>query len=573
MIEQIVLSETFKIIMKDVVERLKLKSSTYKRLSNINVHEAYMKATNVENVKTIWQVDRSVNLNEFYCPSRIRVEYKTICVDSLAVFPENSRVVIQGTAGQGKSILLRHLAGLTLKKGPVIPIFIELRKISERTPIETLLIGALSELGITIEVKDLDAILESERITILLDAFDEIPESCVKDTLFYIDSICSKYQKLQILVTSRPSAEIQKVSYFSVYNLEPLQATDFRPMLLKFFEGDESTVHQIMKALHENDGQIVNLIKTPLLLTLLAITYKTYHKIPAQLHEFYENIFHVLVNRHDATKPGFRREYKSGLNERQLEELFCAFCFYSMIEDKGSLSRQDAINVIRRATGFLGVMPISENSFISDCIKNTCLLLEEGFNYHFIHKSIREYHAAKFISISPMELKDKFYTMAMLSYHRYRVELDFLKIIDEHYFNKFFLLPVYHEIFNDLNIFNELRFVEFHEVLDNVEVSFSNDDFRVMKYITFGGNKVFNVDYMNEVCSGLISEMLKTVEGLAQEEIDSETLFLTDLIRRKGLEEKFNLVINSGLSIMFERYVTMKNKFERKEKIIADMRF
>ena len=312
---------------------------------------------------------------------------------------------IQGTAGQGKSILLRYLAGKELRSGKLIPLFIELRKISDKNDIKSLIVNSIKELGINIDTKDLDHIYSCNKFAILLDAFDEIPESQVKDTTSYIESISSQYYDQLIIITSRPEADIQKSTLFNVYKLETLKPSDFKPMLERFFTDDKESISDIINSIHKNKTGIAGLITTPLLLTLLTITYKSYNRIPEQVHEFYDSLFSLLVNRHDATKPGFRREFKSKLNEKQLEDLFCAFSFQCMLKDCVVLNRTTALDITKEAKKITILDNVDENNFISDCHKNTCLIVKEGADYHFIHKSIREYHSAKFIKNSTIELR------------------------------------------------------------------------------------------------------------------------------------------------------------------------
>ncbi|WP_429193307.1 NACHT domain-containing protein [Aeromonas salmonicida] len=574
MLENILVTEAFKATMSEAISFLKTKSSTFKKLDKMNTIDIYQKAANVENVKTFWQIDKSVNLNEFYYPSKIKVENNIISVSSLNIFPENCKIVVQGTAGQGKSILLRYLAGTRLKEGKTIPIFVELMKITEKNSIQSTIVNSINDLGLNIEEKDLDLIFSSGKFTVLLDAFDEIPESCLRDTLNYMDSLCSKYRNQQIIISSRPGADIQKISYFSVYDLEPLQPSDFKPILLKFFNKHEATVHQILKSLHENGSEIARLITTPLLLTLLAVTYKTYTKIPSQLHEFYENIFYLLVNRHDSTKPGFRREYKSGLNEKQLEELFCAFCFYCTIEDKASLSRQEALAISKRAIQFTRVAPSSDFSFLNDCIKNTCLLLEEGFRYHYIHKSIREYHASRFISSSPIELKEKFYTIAKENPYRYKVELDFLKVIDEHYFQKYFLLPSYNEMLSEVNIGEHLRKVHISEVLSDITVYFNEEELDIIHSISLGNLKMLNFIYTRQFKNNLLRSVFDT---LYTADFDNKNQLkympALDMIDLLGLTSDVDLAVNNYIKEIFENRTETKTQLEQKNKLISDLCF
>ena len=46
---------------------------------------------------------------------------------------------------------------------------------------------------------------------------------------------------------------------------------------------------------------------------------------------------------------------------------------------------------------------------LEDICKVVCLLLNEGFDYSFIHKSIQEYYYASFIADKPSKVKSDFF--------------------------------------------------------------------------------------------------------------------------------------------------------------------
>lgn len=433
-------SEAFKLSISELYGFIKKKSSKFQKI-DLDISNAYRNAILVEKVKTIWQVDKSVNLNNFYYPSQLMVNEESIPIHSLAELPNEIKCVIQGTAGQGKSIFLRYLTGKELREGDRIPLFIELRKISSKKSIEDLILNALSDIGIIVDVHQLHIVLSSGRISLILDAFDEIPEPQIKDTITFIESISSKYHHLQIVISSRPNSEIQKSNIFDVYKLAEIGPSDFKPMLEKFFDGDKEVIDEIVNSIHKSNSNISDLITTPLLLTLFTITYKGYNKIPETPHEFYEDLFSLLVQRHDSTKPGFIRNYSSRLNENQLETLFHAFCFYCMLKQRVSLTRNEAIEQVTLASDAVEIVPYCESNFIKDCVKNTCLIIEEGTSYHFIHKSIREYHSARYIKDADIELKKKFYHSCIEHYDKYDEELKYLEYIDPIFFKNLFVIP------------------------------------------------------------------------------------------------------------------------------------
>lgn len=465
-------SEGFKLALGELFSYIKKKSKLKPKLNIVN---AYLKASKVEEVKTIWQIDKIVNLNDFYYPSKVYVENKRVEINSLSGFPDNGKILIHGTAGQGKSIFLRYLSGTELKSGSTVPIFIELRKISDKNTIEKLILNSFSNLGIECDSSSLDYIFESNKCTLLLDAFDEVKTELIQDTLSYLEDLCSKYHNLQIVITSRPDSGIQNVTYFRIFNLCPLRKSDFPKILEKlFFGNNDIKVEELVKAIEDNKSGISALLTTPLLLTLLTITYKSYNRVPDELHEFYENLFSLLVNRHDSTKPGFNRTFQSKLTENQLEDLFCAFCFYCMLSGKNTFSSRSAISIVKKSKLITGIEPISENSFLEDTKRNTCLILEEGFEYHFIHKSIKEYHSAKFISDSPLPLKEKFYNLALKVPNKFRPEISYLQQIDKYYCLKLFMIPIYNSLF-EATTYNGHNIVDKSIVFNGVTVSVSEE--------------------------------------------------------------------------------------------------
>ena len=432
----------FKKLLDTVLPEIIKKGSLTIKLKNINAKNAYLSASNVEKVKTIWQVDKYVNLYDFYHPTNILVDHKKILVQGANTFPENGKIVIEGTAGQGKSILMRFLTSIELKKGERLPIFVELRKITAQKTLYDLILDNLKELGLNIDSSELTALLASGKCSLFLDAFDEIHEAEVSNVMTILDSLCNQHYNLLILISSRPNADIQKSSYIKVYRIAELERSDFKPLLKKLFVDTSQNISEILKAIDKSDTKVCDVITTPLLLTLLVIVYKAENDIPNNLVEFYEKLFLILCLRHDSTKPGFKRKFRTEFSESKLSKFFDAFCFCCMKSKVTSISFKQVGSLILEAGKLVNLDLNSVDNFLIDITKVTCLLIEEGFEYHFIHKSIKEYHAANFINEhAPEVLKIAFYTHASIFSYLYPQELSFLSTIDEFAYKKYFLIP------------------------------------------------------------------------------------------------------------------------------------
>ncbi|PSW13338.1 N-acetylglucosamine kinase [Photobacterium rosenbergii] len=568
MISEFIATEGLKFVLTELSSYLRDKASHFRTQDLPDLEAVYQRAIKVEDVKTIWQIDKTVNLNEFYYPSKLKFNNSVLDVENLSSFPPKTKIVIQGTAGQGKSILLRYLAGKEIRHGSKIPLFIELRKVTKRQPLESLIIDSVKSIGIDVDSSSLEELFKSGKIVLLLDAFDELQEDLIIDSLSYIEVLSVRHQDLKIIITSRPDAEIQKVASFSVCQLKPLSASDFKPLLNKFYSNDPSEVDIIIKSIHESDSGISELLTTPLLLTLLTITYKSYNKIPEKPHEFYEKLFHVLINRHDATKPGFKRDFKSNLNEKQLEDLFCAFSFYCMLDKKTSLTNTEALHLISKASTISSLDSVNESCFLTDCIKNTCLIVQEGFEYHYIHKSIREYHAASFIKNSPLELKGKFYKVAISNNKYYQQELNFLKVIDEHYFNNLFLIPSYEYIYEILNWDGE-KINPDASLFDNVEIKFNMNK---LSSIHVGSLSVLADSYfpLSTLIFPPIFQVFLKDDNFETEE---SSIQLRDLEDNYGFIEKTIMTLNQWVIDSQTTYQSAKQQVNVKKDIISSLTF
>lgn len=137
----------------------------------------------IENIKQVGQIctiasRQASTVDDIYYPSKIKHgggSKTVISADDL--FPDKVRLaIIQGTAGQGKSVFLRYLCLRDLDYSGKIPLFVELRKIDDKIDILVLLKNQLSILGLEEYLIDpaLMTMFHSGSIRIYLDGLDEI---------------------------------------------------------------------------------------------------------------------------------------------------------------------------------------------------------------------------------------------------------------------------------------------------------------------------------------------------------------------------------------------------------------
>lgn len=397
----------------------------------------------IDSVRTIWSPEKNVSLRSFYYPCKLRQSAaKPAAIESIADLGDGC-VVIQGIVGQGKSILMRYLALQEILKpdNPRLPVFTELRKVTKSTPLKALIFKSLSAYDIEMSDELFKYLASSGRLVLLLDGFDEIEPGLVREVTLELESIAVSHPDLQIIVSSRPNNEVQKLSMFRVLEIAQLTTSDYTPFLAALGISAEK-ISNIVHAINTSPSKISGVISTPLMLTLVVFVYQSEKQIPEDLPEFFERLFYTVFTRHDKLKAAFEREHHSGLSERKLQALFEAFCFMSLHLGVGrTLNARQFTEAFELAQEYIEGSACKEQSFRKDIVKVACLMLEEGVgDVTFLHKSIAEYHAAAFVKTSDDDFAERFYDEASRDWAKWQECLRFLQSIDPYRFAKFFAI-------------------------------------------------------------------------------------------------------------------------------------
>lgn len=75
-------------------------------------------------------------------------------------------------------------------------------------------------------------------------------------------------------------------------------------------------------------------VENPLLLTIMLMTYERYARIPYKRHVFYRDAFFTLAEKHDATKIGFERAYRTKMTPEEFALVLEEFCTRTYFDEK-----------------------------------------------------------------------------------------------------------------------------------------------------------------------------------------------------------------------------------------------
>lgn len=402
-------------------------------------------------VKTLWSQDKELLISEFYYQPKIIIDTEVIKVSKISDLPEGA-LIIEGIAGQGKSILLRSLAFTELKsnEGVLIPIFLELRTLTSKMGLRDAILKLLYSYNIDADDQSIEYIFRCGKFSLILDGFDEVESQLINDLLSDVESIVARHPKLRLIVTSRPYDEIQKSTFFKKITIEPLKVGDYVEFLKAGGFTNESAI-SIRDAIQRSSGEIAGLIKTPLMLTLVGQLYQSEFEIPDNTPEFFERLFRHTFVTHDKLKAGIKRKRYTTLGDRKLQELLEAFCFICMCEGiVATINTQIFASIFNQALEYVDGCNCDADGFLQDITKGACLMLLDGDeNIHFLHKSLLDYFSAAFIKKADADFSDEFYKNVADDSEPWFQSLSFLQYIDSSNFYKKFLLPEIEKILSE----------------------------------------------------------------------------------------------------------------------------
>lgn len=283
----------------------------------------------------------------------------------------------------------------------------------------------------------LEVILNRKTTTIYLDAFDEIPLSNQARARREIEDLSRRYIA-KIRLSSRPSLKIEASDFFRVARLAYLQNGEALEALKKMCRESDKP-DQIVNELQKSSRHLIQLLDTPLMVALLLLHYRLSAKFPDTEQGFFNDLFEVLLRRHDQTK-GLDRDRHSNASEIELGNVFDFISYLSRRAGNVELPTSEFAELCEKSAAFYN-KTFAGSDTLRDIIDGTNLLLEEGPTCRYAHKSIQEFHAAKFLVKQPEENIAKFLSGRLRKWSDWEQVLAFIELQDEYIFRKHFLHP------------------------------------------------------------------------------------------------------------------------------------
>lgn len=364
--------------------------------------EKYLNKTRDKNIKikTLIYRREPVDLYSFYECVGVKCRDKIIDTHTIKnITSLSNKVIITGTGGIGKSILLKHLFLNSIIETENIPVLLELRSLNALMKkndfdLARALYENLVNNGFELEYQFYEYSLQKGAYIFLLDGYDELNRDSAHVVAQSIKNMSDKYSNNTFIISSRPSDEFISWSNFlemSACNLTKEQALS----LIHKIKFDENIKERFCKELEDTlFKRYESFASNPLLLNIMLLTFESHAKVPDNLIDFYENAFSALFNMHDATKDSYVRDIRSKLSCEEFKNILAHICLKTYFQNEFEFTESKLNSYIKDALDKIGFSKCAVSDYKEDLVASVCILVKDGLIYKFSHRSFQEYFAA-----------------------------------------------------------------------------------------------------------------------------------------------------------------------------------
>ena len=315
-------------------------------------------------------------------------------------------VIIVGTGGIGKSMMIRHLmldAVERYQEDGIVPLFVVLKDFDlSSDSLFDYIYGKIHNLGTGISRPHLRSLLENGKCLVLLDGLDEINTKYADAFEKKLEEFTDLFPNNQYVVSSRPHRTYSTYSRFTILQIRPFTKPQALALVDKLeCSADDYSIKEEFRErldtrLYDTHHQFA---ENPLLLTIMYMTYELFRDVQSKMHLFYRDAYKALSQSHDALK-GLKRSSQTGLTADDFAEWFAEFCARTYYDEKYDFYDHEFTNYFNSLSmhGKHPELSIDAKAFRDDLCDNLCLMYFESGKYHFTHRSFQEYFCAVYFS-------------------------------------------------------------------------------------------------------------------------------------------------------------------------------
>lgn len=378
-------------------------------------------------MKTFLFRNETVEFEKIYFPLNLQSleieedEEEKIVKDPFKLIKDEKNITIIGEAGSGKSMLMVNIFTQCIKTRYKIPIIVELRNLKYY---QLDILKYVQDYILDNQIKPnstiLDRALKSGRFIFLFDGYDEIDSESIGSLTNGLISFVDKYSNNEFVLTSRPGTGVENLKRFRNWFVNPLetkQIENFIDLQVSLMRDPKLGEKMKMEISKTENAQFLHFLRNPLLLSMFIFTFRFNPELPKTKSKFYWNVFDTLSTKHDSiTKGGgYLHSRKCGLSLEEIETVLMWFSYISFFEENFSFEEAYFKDIIEKIKKQLG-LKFKFDDLLYDLKINISILVQDGLELKFPHRSLQEYFAALLICKQSDSDKEKIYGVKFINF-------------------------------------------------------------------------------------------------------------------------------------------------------------
>lgn len=329
---------------------------------------------------------------------------------------ESVRLFILGKPGAGKTTFLKYLVGKATE-GEInkTPIFVSLKEWADsKADLLPFIYTQFDICGFPKAEEFVHQILTDGTAIVLFDGLDEVKqedEQRVK-TIAQLRDFTHKYNRTQCLITCRIAATSYLFDKFTYVELADFTNEQINIYVNKWFQGQSIKRNRFFKEFEKAENKsLQELARTPLLLSLICLTFDSTMSFPNRRVDLYEEAVETLLKKWDAAREIQRDEIYRGLSTNRKRYMFARIAARSFSDNNYFLSeRKLAAEIVAYLAKLPDALPATDIDGVAvlKTIEAQHGIFSERAKqiYSFAHLTFQEYFTARYMTTNGRALQE-----------------------------------------------------------------------------------------------------------------------------------------------------------------------